>query len=68
LTGLICTGEQTEVWITNDVDFTKYLTSFKDPYKDLGLEEAISKAMFKMKGFPMTRKSKNMIQGGAKGF
>ena len=59
---VITTSEQTEVWITKDIDITRYLASFKDFYKDLGLEEAISKAMLKIKGFPMATKSKNMIQ------
>jgi len=58
---VITSSEEREVWITKDIDFTKYIAGFKDFYKDLGLEEMISKAMFKIKGFPMVTKSSDTI-------
>lgn len=57
---VITSNEEREVWITKDIDFTKYIAGFKDFYKDLGLEKVLSKAMFKMKGFPMVTKSEDM--------
>lgn len=57
---VVTSNEEREVWITKDIDFTKYIGGFKDFYKDLGLERVLSKAMFKMKGFPMLTKSEDM--------